>query len=220
MISWKSLKIWRDGLEGILANIIQNIFFSLFFIILIRNYSKNIMGYYLISNILYSTISSLGGLGIGNSYLRSHQESSEKADELHIFTITLLVSGFIMCLVNMAFSWFFYPHPLVHKLSWIFCCHIFIDNLFYIFRYHQFALDNQKKAYRVVVLDSILKFLTGCILFFYVLDIYQLMLIMTVVRVILILMIWLLYMPIGMQRIRLANKKNIPAIFVNNFQKN
>lgn len=181
-------------MEGIISNLLQNIFFSFFFIILVRHYDKTNLGYYIIGNFLYATLSSIAALGIGNSYVRNYKNASDKKKVLSEFLQLMTISSICFMLINVFTSHILYNQNEIHVLSYILGLHIFIDNVFYAVRYHQFGTDRQKIAYRLLVADSIIKLVVAGLLLFFDITIIKLLVFVSFFRILVLIFTWRYYM--------------------------
>jgi hypothetical protein len=95
-------KLIANSAWGTISNIIQNIFLSIFFIIISREYSIDEFGSYVVSNTLYSIILGFSSLGLGHWFIREVINNENKKEIINKFFKTQLLIGiafYIICII-------------------------------------------------------------------------------------------------------------------------
>ncbi len=178
------INIVNNSIWGAIANVLQNILFSIFFIIIARNYDEKIFGSYVISNSLYSILLGFASLGLGNWFVRELINTENKTELIKIFFKVLIIVGALLCLINYLLSYFLYSNGLILKLSSIIGINIIFDNIIYVIRYINLSEGNQKTTFILCTVDALLKCLIGCLLLFYKIDIIWISILIVMVRLI------------------------------------
>lgn len=176
------INIINNSIWGAIANVLQNILFSIFFIIIARNYDENIFGSYVISNSLYSILLGFASLGLGNWFVRELINTEKKTELIKIFFKILIIVGVTLYLINNLLSFILYSNGLILKLSSIIGINIIFDNIIYVIRYINLSEGNQKTTFILSTVDAILKCSIGCLLLFYKIDIILISILIVIVR--------------------------------------
>ena len=179
-----NINIINNSIWGTIANVIQNILFSVFFIIIARNYDEKIFGSYVISNSLYSILLAFASLGLGNWFVRELINTENKKELIKIFFKILIIVSVALYLINNLLSFVLYSNGLILKLSSIIGINIIFDNIIYVIRYINLSEGNQKISFLLSTIDALLKCLIGCLLLFYTIDIIWISILIVSVRLI------------------------------------
>ena len=94
-------KLFKNSALGILSNLVQNILFSIFFIIVARHYSVEDFGNYVICNTIYSFILGFSTLGLGNWFIRELKETDNRELLITKFIKIQFILGCFFYLLNI-----------------------------------------------------------------------------------------------------------------------
>lgn len=182
IISKARTKLVKNSFWGVLSNIIQNILFSIFFIVVARKYSTADFGGYIIANTLYSFILAFSSLGLGQWFVRELVLIENKAGLISKFFKIQLVIGVLFYIINVIISYALYDSPLIRHLSLLIGINIIFDNLIYVITFVNIACLEQRKSFVVLTVEAVLKFGVACFLFFSAIPIERLAFILILLR--------------------------------------
>lgn len=174
--------LFKNSLWGIISNIVQNLLFSIFFIILARKYSTDDFGNYVIANTIYSFVLGFSSLGLGHWFIREIVNNGNKQSEIDKFFKMQFLIGIIFYLVNILISFMLYQSTLVRELSLIIGINIIFDNIIYVIKSLNIAESKQKKTFILLIVEAAIKFLIGCVVFFYPFNIIYLSVLLIFLR--------------------------------------
>jgi len=98
-------KLFTNSVWGVVSNIVQNILFSVFFVIIARIYSKEDFGHYVIANTLYSFMLGFSSLGLGHWFIREIVNNDNKTTLTNKFFKVQLIIGIIFYFINLIVSY-------------------------------------------------------------------------------------------------------------------
>ncbi len=159
--------LFKNSLWGVLSNIFQNILFSVFFIVLAREYSTHDFANYVIANTLYAFMGGFGSLGLGQWFIRELINTDKKSELIDKFFKIQLYIGFSIYAVNVCLAYALYDSQLIRSLSMLIGINIIFDNFIYVIKAVNVAQFEQKKTFVILTVEAVLKFLLACILFIY-----------------------------------------------------
>ena len=165
---------FANSFWGVFSNIIQNILFSGFFIILARVYSKADFSNYIIANALYGMLVSLSSLGLGQWFIREVITVMNKKEFIQQYFKLQVMLGFLFYFFHIALAYTLYNDQLIRNLSLLFGINIVFDNIIYVIKHINIAEENQKKTFLILSLEAGLKFIAGCVLLYTVVPIIYL----------------------------------------------
>ncbi len=177
-----SNKIFKNSLFGIFSNILQNIFFSVFFIIVARVYSSEDFGNYVICNTIYSFILGFSTLGLGNWFIRELKNYDKRELLVAKFLKIQFLLGCFFYIINIIISCSIYDSPFIRIMSLIFGLNIITDNLIYVVKSIGIADLRQEKTYIFSTLESLFKFLIACLIIFIPVSMKSLVFLLIVLR--------------------------------------
>lgn len=177
-------KLFANSVWGVVSNIIQNILFSIFFVIIARIYSKEDFGHYVIANTLYSFMLGFSTLGLGHWFIREIINNENKTTLTNKFFKVQLIIGIIFYFVNLIVSYTLYDNPMIRTLSVIIGINIIFDNIINVIKSLNIAYEEQQKTFLLLTIEALLKFLVGCLLLLYKLDMILLSVILIGLRLI------------------------------------
>jgi len=177
----KSLII-KNSFWGLISNLVQNIFLSLFFLIMARLYSTEEFAYYLIANTLYQFVAAFSALGLGQWFIREVVAVTDKEALIHRFLKMQFVFGMLFFFVNVLLGFLLYDTAIIRVLSVLLGLNVVFDNLIYAVKHVNIAEYTQKNTFLVLGIEATSKFLIGCLLFLYPLSIITLSAILIALR--------------------------------------
>lgn len=174
--------VLKNSFWGLLANIIQNVFLSIFFIVIARFYSTTDFAHYLIANTLYQFIATFSALGLGQWFIREIVVTKEKTELINRFVKIQFYFGAFFFLLNFLLGFVLYSDPNIRILTMLFGINILFDNIIYSIRHINIAENEQKKTFIISIIEAITKFIIACLLFAYPFSIVTLTVILIVIR--------------------------------------
>jgi len=172
----------KNGLWGVVANVLQILFVCLFFVIVARKYNTTEFGGFLISNTVYQVVAAFSSMGLGQWFIRQYALEDDKTTFTGKFIKTQIGLGLLFYLVNIVLSFFLYQSGQIRLLCFILGTNIIFDNFINALRTLNIAEAKQYKTASVLVIDGLLKLLVGCLLFIHPLSVVMLSVMMIVVR--------------------------------------
>lgn len=157
--------IFKNSFWGVLANIIQNLLFSLFFIVIARKYNIVEFSSYILANSLYAFIVAFSTLGLGQWFVREIINTTDKITLVAQFFKLQILTGIFFYSINIFLVFFIYDNLLVRNLSLLIGINIIFDNIIYVISYNNIANQEQQKNFKVLTIEAILKFIAACVLF-------------------------------------------------------
>lgn len=177
-------KLFQNSAWGVIANILQNVLLSVFFIVIAREYSKSDFANYVIANTVYSFVVGFSALGLGHWFIRELINTENKKELVDKFFKIQLYAGVVFYVINIILSYSLYESDLVRSLSVIIGINIIFDNIIYVIKYINVAQLEQKKSFVILTIEALLKFLIACLLFFKQIDIVYLSFFLILLRLI------------------------------------
>ena len=174
----------KNSFWGIFSNIFQNILFSVFFIIVARQYTTEDFAHYIIANTLYATVVGFASLGLGNWFIRELINTDDKNSLIDKFFKIQLYVGIIFYVVNIIMAFALYDNQMIRNLSLIIGINVIFDNVIYVIKFINVAHYEQKKTFVILTVEAVLKFLIACVLFFYPINILYLSFFLIALRLI------------------------------------
>lgn len=167
---------------GIISQVSQSFFLSLFFILIARNYSTQVFAEFSIATVLYQLIAAFSTLGLSQWFIRELTGTDDKNELVNKFFKLQIYTGVVFYFVNLVLVFFLYDNKLIHFLAVILGINILFDNLINAIKCITISELNQKKSSVILLIDSVLKFAITCLLFVYPMSIITLSIILVVVR--------------------------------------
>ncbi|MEI2749878.1 MAG: O-antigen ligase family protein [Ferruginibacter sp.] len=94
-------KLFQNSAWGVIANILQNVLLSVFFIVIAREYSKSDFANYVIANTVYSFVVGFSALGLGHWFIRELINTENKKELVDKFFKIQLYAGFVFYVINI-----------------------------------------------------------------------------------------------------------------------
>ena len=158
-ILYFSNNVIKNSFWGVATNVIQNICFSAFFIIVARNYTSEDFGYYIISNTIYSLLLGFSTLGLGNWFIRELLNSTDREILINKFYKIQIIIGVLFYFINIIISYSIYTNEMIRVLSIIIGINLIFDNIIYVVKSINIADLDQIKTYFLSTLEAVIKFL-------------------------------------------------------------
>jgi O-antigen/teichoic acid export membrane protein len=176
--------LFKNSLWGVLSNVFQNILFSVFFIVIAREYSTDDFAHYIIANTLYAFVVGFASLGLGQWFIRELINTENKDELIDKFFKIQLYIGFIFYAVNVGLAFTLYESQLIRSLSLLIGINVIFDNFIYVIKFINIARYEQRKTFVILTVEAVLKFLIACILLIHPISIVYLALLLILLRVI------------------------------------
>lgn len=160
-------RVFKNSFWGIAANGLQTILLSLFFVIVARKYTTGEFAFFLIANTIYQFLAGFSSLGLGQWFTREVVNTPDKQDLLSRFLKMQLYSGAFFYVCNIGVAFLLYHDPVLQYLIVLMGVNIIFDNIIYAIKALNVAEFNQNKTFIILIIDSVLRFIIGCLLFVY-----------------------------------------------------
>lgn len=176
--------LFKNSFWGIASSALQNIFLSVFFVLIARKYSTTDFAQYLIANALYQLLAVFSTFGLSQWFIREVVNETNRTDVINRFFKIQLYSGLVFYVINIALAFIIYDSPLVHILAILFGFNIILDNLIYAIKSLNIAEFRQIKTFKILIIDSFLLCLTASFLLIYPFSVVILTFIQIIIRTI------------------------------------
>ena len=174
--------LFKNSAWGGLSNILQNLLFSVFFIIMARIYSPSDFGSYLIANNIYSLVLGFSSLGLGHWFIREWIHTDDKPTLTGTFFKTQFIIGLVFYIIHIGVSFLLYDKALIRSLALIIGINILFDNVISVIKSLNVAELKQWKSFLLITIEATIKCAIGCVLFFYPIPVVWLSLILIIIR--------------------------------------
>ena len=175
-------KLIVNSFWGVAANLLQNILFSVFFIIVARVYNPTDFSSYILANTIYGLLLAFSSLGLGQWFVRRLLEDIDKERLIHQFFKLQFIIGVAFYLLMMVTTWMLYKDHLVRQLSLIIGINIIFDNIIYVIKHVNIAQMDQKKTFLIQTIEAVLKFILGLVVVVFPVSMVTLALIIITLR--------------------------------------
>jgi O-antigen/teichoic acid export membrane protein len=175
-------RLIKNSFWGIAANGLQSVLLSLFFVIVARKYTTNEFAFFLIANTIYQFLAAISTMGLGQWFTRELVDITDKQELVSRFVKIQLYSGVFFYLCSIGVAFLLYSEPVLQYLIVLLGVNIIFDNIIYAIKSLNIAEFNQNKTFIILIIDSVLRFAIGCLLFLYPLSIMTLCLLLIGVR--------------------------------------
>lgn len=157
--------LFKNGTWGLFSNVLQVILISLFFAILARKYAANQFAQFLIATTVYQLVASFSSLGLGQWFIRQFLQEEDQFTLTNKFLKTQVGLGMFFYLVNIGLAYTIYADGQIRLLCVILGTNIIFDNFINALKSLNIAQHKQAKTAAILIIDSSLKLLVGCLLF-------------------------------------------------------
>ena len=175
-------KLFKNSSFGIISSVTQNLFISIFFVVIARAYSKDDFANYIIVNTIYSFLVGFSSLGLGHWFIRELLNRNFEEDFLFKFFKMQFIIGCLFYFVSILMTILLYKDPMIRSFSVLMSINIIFDNLIYVIKNLNIAEQNQRKTFVLTLVESVIKCILAVFLFFYLIPVYYLIIILLLVR--------------------------------------
>ncbi|RZK00826.1 MAG: hypothetical protein EOO43_25030, partial [Flavobacterium sp.] len=119
----------KNSSWGIVSQIVQAVFMSLFFVIIARHYSVNEFATYAIAAALYQLMTVLSTLGLSQWFIRELTSTENKKRTTTAFFKLQFYFGIFFFLLNVIVAKFLFNDSLILQLSVLLGANIILDNI-------------------------------------------------------------------------------------------
>jgi O-antigen/teichoic acid export membrane protein len=160
-------RLIKNSFWGIAANGLQSVLLSLFFVIVARKYATGTFAFFLIANTIYQFLAAFSTLGLGQWFTRELVDGPDKQQLVSRFIKIQLYSGCFFYVCSIAIAFLLYHDAVLQSLIILLGVNIIFDNIIYAIKSLNIAEFNQNKTFIILIIDSVLKFAIGCLLFLF-----------------------------------------------------
>ncbi len=175
-------KVISNSFWAVGSNLLQNIFFSLFFVIVARKYNATDFSSYILANTLYGLVLAFSSLGLGQWFVRRLLKEVNKEIIIHQFFKLQFIIGCIFYLLNLFLAFVIYKDHLLRQLSILIGINVIFDNIIYVIKHINIAQMDQKKTFIIQTIESFIKLLVGIAILFFPFSIISLSLVIISLR--------------------------------------
>lgn len=154
-------KVISNSFWGVVSNLLQNIFFSLFFVIVARKYNATDFSSYILANTLYGLVLAFSSLGLGQWFVRRLLQEENKEILIYQFFKLQCIIGCIFYVLNVLLAFAIYNDHLLRALSILIGINVIFDNVIYVIKHINIAQLDQKKTFLIQTIESFIKILVG-----------------------------------------------------------
>ena len=180
----RNSNLFKNSFWGITANLLQNILYSVFFIVIARKYSTEEFSSYILANSLYAFIVAFSSMGLGQWFIRELLTVNDKVELVTKFFKFQFIIGILFYCLNILLVFIIYENSLIRYLALIIGTNIIFDNIIYVITFTNIAQQEQKKNFIVFTIEAVLKFLAAAFLFISTIPIIYLAFILILLRLI------------------------------------
>jgi O-antigen/teichoic acid export membrane protein len=123
-------------------------------------------------------------LGLGHWFIREIINNENKTTLTNKFFKVQLLIGILFYIINLIASYLLYDNQMIRTLSVIIGINIIFDNIINVIKSLNIAYQEQQKTFLLLTIEALLKFLVGCLLLLYKLDMILLSVILIGLRLI------------------------------------
>ncbi|PWT73101.1 MAG: hypothetical protein C5B59_14275 [Bacteroidetes bacterium] len=164
---WSNSGLMRNSFWGLAASASQSLLMNLLFVILARKYTTSDFSYFLIANSVYLFLATISNLGLGQWFMREIVTANDGDVIIGKFLKLQLYCGFGFYLANVLLSFALYSNHEIRLLTALVGINIVFDNIIYVIKCLNIAKSAQNITFKIIVVDSALKFLMVLLLLFF-----------------------------------------------------
>lgn len=172
----------KNSSWGILSQLSQTIFLSLFFIILARQYPTSIFAKYIVANALYQLVAAFSTMGLSQWFIREFMGAEDKQQLISRFLKMQTYFGVFFFAFNIGLAFLLYDDQYTRILIILLGSNVIFDNIINAIKCLNIAMFEQKKTFIILTIETFLKFIAGCVLFVYPFSIITLSIILIALR--------------------------------------
>ncbi|WP_146901175.1 oligosaccharide flippase family protein [Adhaeribacter aerolatus] len=156
--AFKSSPLFKNSFWGILSNIVQNVFLTLFFVILARKLGTDEFAHYLIANALYLLLAAFSTLGLSQWFIRELDDTADEKELINRFFKVQLLFGIAFFFFNAGTALVLYSDFNIRVYTIFFGLNIIVDNLIYAIKALNIAKHEQKITFKILIIEALLLF--------------------------------------------------------------
>lgn len=179
---FQSSRLLKNSFWGIASNILQNLFVSLFFLILARKYLPEQFAHFLVANTLYQIVAAFSAMGLGQWFIREYVHAKDTSALTRRFLKFQFIFGIIFYFINVLLAYLLYDESIILILSVVFGLNVLFDNVIYGIKHLNIAEFKQEKTFVILIIDALLRLLAGCVLFLEPMSVLTLSVVLVAVR--------------------------------------
>ena len=177
--------IISNTISGVAANVLQNIFLGVFFVLLTKSIGLNKFSEYVIGNSLYQIVAAFSTMGLANYFIREYVQIEEKKEyaTLHFFATEFILSiaGYIIIILSSVTL--YNNELLIIQVSSILGINILFDNLIYSVKAIHIAEKTQIVFLKITLFESLVKLILASTYYYLPFDFLLFILILVVARI-------------------------------------
>ncbi|WP_184549763.1 oligosaccharide flippase family protein [Mucilaginibacter sp. FT3.2] len=177
-----SNKLFKNSSWGIISQMSQTLFLSLFFVILARKYPTGIFAKYIVANAIYQLVTAFSTMGLSQWFIREFIHTEDKDSLIGKFIKMQIYFGLIFYVINIGLAFLIYGDQFTRVLIILLGVNVIFDNLINGIKSLNIANFEQKKTFIILTIESVLKFAAGCLLYIYPFSIITLSVILIAIR--------------------------------------
>jgi O-antigen/teichoic acid export membrane protein len=174
--------LFKNSSWGIISQMSQTLFLSLFFVILARKYPTAIFAKYIVANAIYQLVTAFSTMGLSQWFIREFIHTEDKETLISKFIKMQIYFGMAFYVFNFGLAFLIYDDQFTRILIILLGVNVIFDNLINGIKSLNIANFEQKKTFIILTIESILKFVAACLLFVYPLSIITLSVILIGIR--------------------------------------
>ncbi|MFD2147080.1 oligosaccharide flippase family protein [Mucilaginibacter antarcticus] len=172
----------KNSSWGILSQLSQTVFLSLFFVILARKYPTPIFAKYIVANAIYQLVTAFSTMGLGQWFIREFISAENKPELTSKFLKMQTYFGVSFFALNIGLAYLLYDDQYTRILIILLGSNVIFDNIINAIKSLNVAMFEQKKTFIILTIETFIKFLAGCVLYIYPFDIITLSIILIALR--------------------------------------
>ena len=174
----------QNSAWGLASNILQNLFLSVFFVIIVNKLPLQDYSNYLIANSLYQAVASFSALGLGQWFIRQLNEETDFGFFLNKFLKIQILAGLFFYAFYLGFIYLLYDDNTVRILGILIGVNIVFDNIIYGVKHLNIAQFEQNKTFIVLIIEAVAKLLLGLVIYIYPYTVIEMTVILVILRII------------------------------------
>ena len=174
----------QNSAWGLASNILQNLFLSVFFVIIVNKLSLQDYSNYLIANSLYQAVASFSALGLGQWFIRQLNEETDFGFFLNKFLKIQILAGLFFYAFYLGFIYLLYDDNTVRILGILIGVNIVFDNIIYGVKHLNIAQFEQNKTFIVLIIEAVAKLLLGLVIYIYPYTVIEMTVVLVILRII------------------------------------
>lgn len=174
----------QNSAWGLASNILQNLFLSVFFVIIVNKLPLQDYSNYLIANSLYQAVASFSALGLGQWFIRQLNEETDFGFFLNKFLKIQILAGLFFYAFYLGFIYLLYDDNTVRILGILIGVNIVFDNIIYGVKHLNIAQFEQNKTFIVLIIEAVAKLLLGLVIYIYPYTVIEMTVVLVIFRII------------------------------------